>query len=114
MATTLDPLLFISTPRVAVRRPSQQVFQRRRRVVGSVFAITAFTLASVFVSAGAFASNPDAAQQVVPRTVIAESGDTIWGIARSIVPEGSIADLVAELVRLNGTSIETGQIVRIP
>jgi nucleoid-associated protein YgaU len=73
-----------------------------------------FAVASVAVSSGAFASNPSAEDQVVPRTVVANSGDTLWDIARTIFPKGSVADLVSEMVRLNGARIEPGQIIRIP
>jgi nucleoid-associated protein YgaU len=68
----------------------------------------------VAVTSGAFASNPSAEDQVIPRTVVAKSGDTLWDIARTIVPKGSVADLVSEMVRLNGARIEPGQIIRIP
>ena len=113
MATTIDPLLFSSnTYGTAVRRrPSQATFRRRRRTVG---AVVVFALASGLITTNAFASNPSEANQVVPRTVVVESGDTIWSIARTIAPTGGIADLVAELIRLNGTRLEPGQVVRIP
>lgn len=118
MATTIDPLLSFSprtvgaSARPAVRRrPSQKTFQRRRRTVAAVLV---FGLASGFITTNAFASNPSSEQQVIPRTVVAKPGDTIWDIARTIVPKGGIADLVAELVRLNGSHIEPGQIIRIP
>lgn len=124
MATTIDPLLSFaprtsgSTARhsssvhiAGRRRPSQKTFQRRRRTVAAVMV---FGLASGFITTNAFASNPSVEQQVIPRTVVAKSGDTIWDIARTIVPEGGIADLVAELVRMNGSRIEPGQVIRIP
>ena len=112
MATTIDPLLSSTAYRTAARRrPSQATFRRRRRTVG---AVVVFALASGLITTNAFASNPAEADQVVPRTVVVESGDTIWSIARSIAPTGGIADLVAELIRLNGTHLEPGQVVRIP
>lgn len=136
MAHTIDPLLnsrigvrqFASAPavrpartlrsadlqhsgRVSETRPSAHTFRRRRRVVG---ASVVFALATGFVSTGAFASNPAPDQQIVPRTVIAQQGDTLWDIARTIVPKGEIGDFVGELVRLNGSTIQAGQVVRIP
>jgi nucleoid-associated protein YgaU len=114
MAATIDPLLFTATSRSAqaVRpRPSEATFRRRRRVVGATII---FAVASVVVTSGAFASNPTPQDQVVPRTVVAKSGDTLWDIARTLVPQGSVADLVSEMVRLNGARIEPGQIIRIP
>ena len=50
----------------------------------------------------------------VPRTVVAQPGDTLWAIARRVMPEGNINQLVAQLVALNGASITVGQQVRIP
>lgn len=121
MATTIDPLLFGTTPRprrvsaapVHAVRPRQnaKVYQRRRRVLG---ATVVFAMAWGVISTGAFASDPAASRPDIPRTVVARSGDTLWDIARQIVPQGSIADLVSELVRLNGSTIEPGQVIRIP
>jgi len=115
MAATIDPLLFTATAhsgRASVRpRPSEATFRRRRRVVGATIV---FAVASVVVTSGAFASNPSPQDQVVPRTVVAKSGDTLWDIARTLVPQGSVADLVSEMVRLNGARIEPGQVIRIP
>ena len=120
MATTIDPLLLgLSSPTArsvrpaqpARRRPSEATFRRRRRVVGATLV---FAVSSVVVTSGAFASNPSPADQAVPRTVIAKSGDTLWDIARTIVPQGSVADLVSEMVRLNGARIQPGQVIRIP
>jgi len=45
---------------------------------------------------------------------VAKSGDTLWDIARQIVPKGAIGDLVSEMVVLNGSTIEPGQVIRIP
>jgi len=117
MATTIDPLLFpASTVRANSNRSvrpavSQRTFQRRRMTLG---AVVVFGLASAFITTGAFASNPQPAEQVIPRTVIAKSGDTLWDIARQIVPKGAIGDLVSEMVLLNGSTIEPGQVIRIP
>jgi nucleoid-associated protein YgaU len=117
MATTIDPLLFpahsVRTNSIRSVRPavSQRTFQRRRMTVG---AVVVFGLASVFISSGAFASNPAPTQQDIPRTVVAQRGDTLWDIARQIVPKGPIGDLVSEMVILNGSTIEPGQVIRIP
>ena len=47
-------------------------------------------------------------------TLVAQPGDTLWAIARRITPTGNIVDLVDELVRLNGQTIQAGQVVRLP
>ncbi|MEY3806906.1 MAG: hypothetical protein RIR69_1718 [Actinomycetota bacterium] len=124
MTTTIDPLLFSPSARSAGyasrgsrvaasrrARPSQRTFRRRRRVLGAslVFAVVFGVVAS-----GAVASDPAQQPVGVPRTVIAKPGDTLWDIARSIVPTGAIGDLVTDMVRLNGSHIEPGQVVRIP
>jgi Tfp pilus assembly protein FimV len=51
---------------------------------------------------------------VPPRTVVAQSGDTLWDIARTIAPKGDISELVTALVRANGARIEAGQVIHIP
>ena len=104
----------LSPPRseaVARPRPSVRTFQRRRRTLG---AVVIFGLASGLISTGAFASDPAPADQIIPRSVVAQSGDTLWDIARTIAPTGDISELVRELVRANGARIEAGQIVRLP
>ena len=114
MATTIDPLLFSGAYRSEAaprRQTSIRTFQRRRRTLG---AIIIFGLASGLVTTGAFASDPAPADQIIPRSVVAQPGDTLWDIARTIAPTGDISELVRELVRANGARIEAGQVVRIP
>jgi nucleoid-associated protein YgaU len=121
MSTTIDPLLF--SPQVSrivqVRpqavsrkaRPSERTFRLRRRVLGVT---VVFISVTAVVTSGAVASDPSQENVSVPRTVVAQHGDTLWDIARTIVPEGSIGDLVTDMVRLNGSHIEPGQVIRIP
>ncbi len=122
MATTIDPLLYsvqlplapaASRSRTSVSRTSvsARTFQRRRRTVA---ALLVFGVASFVITSGAFATNPGSAESVAPRSVVAKSGDTLWDIARTVVPQGDISDLVSELVRMNGSRIEPGQVIRIP
>ena len=136
MAHTIDPLLntrigvrqFASAPsarpvrtvrsadlqhsgRVRETRPSAATFQRRRRVVG---ASVIFALTTAFFSTGAFASDPVSGLQAAPRTVVAQPGDTLWDIARTIVKKGEIGEYVGQLVELNGPDIQAGQVIRIP
>lgn len=125
MATTIDPLLLSvhhsNTARLSsgarvrtssgTTRPNQRTFRRRRRVLGSVLV---FAVAFGVIATGAVASDPTQQDLSVPRTVVAKPGDTLWDIARTIVPTGAIGDLVTDMVRLNGSHIEPGQVVRIP
>jgi len=55
-----------------------------------------------------------AGQQTEPNYVIAQSGDTLWAIANRIAPQANTAELVDELVRMNGDNISVGQRVLIP
>ena len=99
------------------RRPvrvSEAVYRRRRRTVGMFLALLAATVSWATLGGGAFASDPAAGQAVAPRTMVVSQGDTLWDIARTLKPEGSLGDLVAELVRLNGARLEPGQVVRLP
>jgi nucleoid-associated protein YgaU len=124
MATTIDPLLYSvqrplvsSAPRrhtaarSSVAPTSLRTFQRRRR---TLVALVVFGVASFVITSGAFASDPGSTESVAPRSVVAKPGDTLWDIARTVVPQGDISDLVSELVRMNGSRIEPGQVIRIP
>ena len=103
----------------AVRTPApsrragvpERVYRRRRRVLG---AMVVFGLTTGVFATNAFATDPSADVPPAPRTVVAQPGDTLWGIARRIAPTGDITELVHALVLVNGSNIETGQIVRIP
>ena len=90
---------------------SERTFRRRRRVVG---AFVVFAVATVVFATNAFATDPSSDVPPAPRTIVAQPGDTLWGIARKIAPTGDITELVHALVLTNGSRIEAGQIVRIP
>jgi hypothetical protein len=60
------------------------------------------------------AADGSAGRSVAPKYVVAQPGDTLWSIGERIAPNASITEVVDELVRLNGTSISSGQLVRIP
>ncbi len=92
------------------------VYQHRR---WGVFAAVAAAAMSVFAIVGAVGSSAHADQSapgraMAPRVVIAQPGDTLWAIARRVIPNGSITELVDRLVRMNGDTITAGQEVRIP
>jgi nucleoid-associated protein YgaU len=119
MTRTIDPLLMparrasgqVSQSRTRVRRASERTYRRRRRVVGVA---VMFGVITAVVGTGAVASDPAHGEISPPHTVVAQRGDTLWDIARTIVPEGPIGDLVTDMVRLNGSQIEPGQVIRIP
>lgn len=111
----------IQSHRHAVRtaahtREVQRVYRRRRMGV----TITAATIAlvavlSVFSLFGtSAAADSSSGRSPAPKYVVAQPGDTLWAIGERIAPNASITEVVDELVRLNGTSITSGQLVRIP
>lgn len=121
---TIDPLLAATSTRrapmvttsadrrsVGTARPSVAVFRRRRLTVA---AVSMFAVFSVVFATTALATDPSADVPPAPRTLVARPGDTIWGIARQIAPNGDITELVEALILTNGSQIKAGQIVRIP
>lgn len=71
-------------------------------------------LLSAMLGSSAEATGSTPRDAGVPRTVVAQPGDTLWAIARRVMPEGNINPLVAQMVALNGATITVGQQVRIP
>lgn len=122
MTATIDPLFLTHSRPVRSQsgpaRRSRLVVQhdpvyRRRRM--AAVAVAVFAAASLVLASGAFASDPSERNlRTIPRTYVVKSGDTIWSIARSLVPQGNISGLVDELARMNGVDLEVGQVVRIP
>jgi hypothetical protein len=118
---SLQPSRLRTSRRAAIReaartREIRRVYRRRR--VGVVLAVAAIVMASVSgafslfgASAAADGSNGRAA---APKYLVAQPGDSLWSIGERIAPNAAITEVVDELVRLNGTSIQTGQLVRIP
>ena len=97
-------------------REIRRVYRRRRfSLMVLVATVAAAATLSVFSLFGTSASADGAAgRSVAPKYIVAQSGDTLWSIGERIAPNAPITDVVDELVRLNGTSIQTGQLIRIP
>ena len=97
-------------------REIQRVYRRRRTgAVATVAAVALAAVISVFSLFGSSAMAGDTAgRDLAPKYVVAQPGDTLWSIGQRIAPNASITEVVDELVRLNGTSISSGQLVRIP
>ncbi len=91
----------------------------RRRQLGVIVASITLALASLvgvstIFGASAAANGSPANGVTAPKYVVAQPGDTLWSIGQRIAPNAAITDVVDELVRLNGTAISAGQLVRIP
>ena len=99
-------------PQVVRPRRSHGVYVRRRVVVA---AICALLVAVGLFARGAVAENTRPVGAVeMPRTITAVQGDTLWGIAHRLAPQGDVIDFVDRLVELNGARIIPGQQIRIP
>lgn len=111
--------LVVNEPVEHLSAPSSmaQVYRRRRLAAALtalvLLAVSIFGLVSVF-GGSARAGQKSSSQASMPHVVIAQPGDTLWAIARRIVPVGSITKLVDQLVVMNGDEIVAGQEVRLP
>jgi hypothetical protein len=104
-------------PTMRPRPVSSAVYARRRLAAfGLLVAILALAVTTVVGATGSRADADPAVAGVPmePQYVIAQPGDTLWAIAQRIAPQANTAELVDELVRLNGDAIAAGQQVRIP
>ena len=96
-------------------REIQRVYRRRRTgAVATVAAVALAAIISVFSLFGSSASAGGTVGQQAPKYVVVQAGDTLWSIGERIAPNAPITEVVDELVRLNGTSIQAGQLIRIP
>ena len=97
-------------------REIRRVYRRRRTgVIVTMIAIALAAIISVFSLFGSSATAVDSTgRNVTPKYIVAQPGDTLWSIGERIAPNASITEVVDELVRLNGTAISSGQLVRIP
>lgn len=102
--------------RAAATREVKRVYRRRRiGLFASLVVIGAIALVSVFSVFGTkAAADSSVGRANAPKYIVAQPGDTLWSIGERIAPNASISEVVDELVRLNGTSIANGQLIRIP
>ena len=113
-SSTLPTQVDISFAAPRRSRASEQVYRRRRIVVAAVSALAAGTFGFMVLGGSATANQPGVGNTNTPTEVVVQQGDTLWAIARRVAPTGNIANLVDELVRLNGADLHVGQVIRIP
>lgn len=86
---------------------------RRGRLVVFLGALTvALAMAFWWGTGSAATERPEPTE-----TIVVGSGDTLWGIAGEVAPEGEVADMVAHIQELNGLesgSLQAGQRLQIP
>ena len=113
--TRAPHLRLMPTPApISLPKVSAATYRRRRLVTMATIALVGALAFGVLSGSQAEAGFTGSAAASSPRFVIAQSGDTLWAIARRVAPQGNIAELVEQLVVLNGDTIQVGQQVRIP
>lgn len=91
---------------------------RRGRIVLTTLAsvpIVAWALVTV-LGAGGAAAEVDGARAMFEYVTI-DQGDSLWGIAESIAPDGDPRVVIDEIIRLNGLDgavVEPGQCLALP
>jgi hypothetical protein len=118
-------LRLVAPPR---RRPTPSVYRRRRLVAAvAVCLFTAVVLlatGSVLRSAvGALGGSPltppgapdPTARPVAAQTIVVQSGDTLWSLARRMQPSGDVRPLVDKLAAAHrGTALQPGDRIPVP
>ena len=116
-ATPLEIRPTLPRPRLVVVPPPAVIHRRRVVVAGVLLAVLVVALLAtgrvVTMLGGEPASVPErrpgAARYVV------QPGDTLWGIARSLQPDGDVRALVRGLARANGgAELVVGQELVMP
>lgn len=98
----------------SARRSLDRASSRRRERSG-VAALVVLFAAAVMAVAAVVGTATTADATPTDRVWVVEPGDTMWGIARSLQPDGDVRPLVADLVRVNGFSaIHAGDRVVLP
>ncbi len=107
------PHLRVATAPPARRRPSAAVIRRRRLVAVTLFVLLALggvRLGERWLGATAEAG----AVAPAPVVLVAQSGDTYWGLASRVSPGGDIRSTVDSLVRANGgRELRAGDRIRL-
>lgn len=92
---------------------------RRGRIVfgglATVLVAGALALGAMLAAPGAVASGEQSTQEFP--YILAQSGDTLWGIASYLDPAADARDVVAEIVRLNqmhGAELQAGEAIAVP
>ncbi len=90
------------------------VYRRRRAVASVALAVLAVTVSFAMLNTSESVDRPEVENLAMPKFVIAESGDTLWAIAKRIAPSSNTTEVVDQLILMNGDKITPGQLVRIP
>ncbi|MCW2678112.1 MAG: hypothetical protein JWR70_3152 [Modestobacter sp.] len=96
--------------------PPLRLTRRGRRLVAALSIATGLVVAGT--TAATVLDGPDAGLQLAGRSsVVVESGDTLWSIARELAPQEDVRAVVDALAEVNGlddTLLVPGQVLRLP
>lgn len=99
-----------------VRRTPQLRLTRRGRL--SVFLASLAVVLSLGIALGAGSVASEEPGTPTPtRTVVVGPGDTLWGIAGELAPDGEVRAMVDRIERLNALDsalVQSGQRLRVP
>lgn len=104
----------VQASRVQASRTRLRLTRRGRAVIAALVALPFVLglLTAALNGGGAVAGSTDA-----PATVTVEAGQSLWSLAELLAPDASTADVVADLVAVNGlagASVLPGQVLIVP
>ena len=108
----------VPRPAAETRRAPQGELRltRRGRIVVVVAALLVLLAAAVFAGAGSVATERPGTPEPT-RTVVVGPGDTLWGIAAEIAPDGEVRQMVDHIEQLNALGsamVQAGQRLQVP
>ena len=97
-------------------RTSQVRLTRRGRLTVFLASLVAVLALGIALGAGSMASE-EPGTPTPTRTVVVGPGDTLWGIAGELAPDGEVRAMVDRIERLNALDtamVQSGQRLRVP
>jgi hypothetical protein len=97
-------------------RPGELRLTRRGQLVVVVGALLLLLAGAFFAGAGSVATERAGTPEPT-RTVMISEGDTLWGIASEIAPDGDVRAMVDRIERLNALDsalVQVGQRLQVP
>ena len=114
--TALPVTIPASRPAVAGPHGAPVRLTRRGRLVITLLVVTLLALAMIASAASSMATD-EAGEAEPTRTVVVESGDTLWGIAEEVAAPGGTQAMVHQIQNLNSlssVSLDAGQRIEVP
>lgn len=111
----MSVVTYAAFPAAPVATVRLRLTRRGRAVIAALVSLPlVIALATIGLNGGGATATSG---ETVVTTVTVEAGESLWAVATAIAPEASTADVVADLIAVNGlTSAELlpGQLLVIP